>query len=163
MQVDPIDEVATRDAQYLRRSFYQLLSVMANNKILDLWTCIGSENLDLFLGLIVQGAMFGHDPLVSIFAFHCRRFFISYCAFQVQKQCFNMVHKSFDCCTAENENSFRWLFDFACTQMLPACFAVPLKAEFDFGDAQSVMVISEIGTFIKRFFEIKVLCSRNDS
>lgn len=65
VQIDPTDEVATRDAQYMRRSYYQLLGVIANNKLLELWTCIGSENLKVFLSLVVEGAMFVHDPIVS--------------------------------------------------------------------------------------------------
>lgn len=41
--VDPTDEVATRDFQYLRRSYFQLLSVAAAKKVLDLF-CLGGKH-----------------------------------------------------------------------------------------------------------------------
>lgn len=65
--VDANDEVASRDASYLKRAYYQMLCNIAKNNLFQLWLCLGEgPDLEILLQSILQGAVMVKEPTVIL-------------------------------------------------------------------------------------------------
>jgi len=133
--IDANDEVATRDYQYLRRAYFQLLSVAASKKVLDLFCLGGAGICDRIWSTVSEGALTVADPTV-------------------QQLAFTIIHKCAEAVKSYPQHA-GWFNSFLSSNALRLCFIVPLTPGFDFSDAQSSVVLHEIASCLKRFYDLQ--------
>lgn len=129
---DSLDQVAISDKHMLQKSYYQFLSTIVTNDVLDVLKNQEPVNLYDVLVTVVQGAINFPDP-------------------PSQKTCFNILKRLIS--AWGGKDGLQGFPDFIYKSIVPACFVAPLKPDFDLGDAQTTLALSEVAICLKCVLE----------
>ncbi|XP_053377142.1 exportin-T-like isoform X1 [Mercenaria mercenaria] len=129
---DDLDQVAVADKRSLQKSYYQFISTIVSNDVLDVLKNQEVHNLHQVLITIVQGATEFPDP-------------------SSQKTCFNILKRLV--AAWGGKDGLQGFPDFVYKSIIPACFMAPMKPEFDLKDAQTTLALNEAALCLKCVLE----------
>lgn len=129
---DNLDQVAVEDKRTLQKGYYQFISTIVTNDVLDVLKNQEVHNLHQVLITVVQGGTDFPDP-------------------PSQKTCFAILKKLIG--AWGGKNGLQGFPDFIYKSIIPACFMAPMKPEFDLKDAQTTLALGEMSQCLKCIYE----------
>ncbi|KAK0398189.1 hypothetical protein QR680_002465 [Steinernema hermaphroditum] len=135
-QIDPNDEVETRNLFYFKRGYFQFCQAIVANKVVELISCRGADFLNIFMTSIYQGILFPDSVQ--------------------QKSALSVLTKLF-----QNYGDNEDIMGCVWFKSIETVIRVPVSATFNATDPQYLMVQHEVSTLLQ--FIRNLMASRFDS